>query len=244
MATNEKFTSYQDYWIYSQFLIFKPHFNNKLCVDELLQVAKFKYLIFSNYNCPKICIQYDNTTNYHLIKKFKTHLFYNRSNFNQLMKLPNSLVYLNLGHQFNQPIDLTSNQNLKFLILGDCFNHSILLNNNLEKLSFGNDFNQSINLPTNLLKLFFGNDFDKKIILNEKLTHLSFNYWGLFNQPIEITPSIIYLNLPLHFNQPLEFNNNNVLTYLSLGEAFNQELFLPPSVKYLKINSNINIIDF
>ena len=62
-----------NYWIYEEYFIFKPEFDEK--IDDYIPIIKnYKKLIFSNYDDYKLCIETKN---------------YQRSKFNQ--PLNNSL---------------------------------------------------------------------------------------------------------------------------------------------------------
>ena len=51
-----------DYWILDDIIIFKPKFNNVL--DDYVEIiSKYDKLIFSNYDCPKICTHTNNDYN-------------------------------------------------------------------------------------------------------------------------------------------------------------------------------------
>ena len=49
----------KQYWIYEDYFIFKPEFNDKLNIYHNL-ILKYKKLIFSNYDDYKICIESNN----------------------------------------------------------------------------------------------------------------------------------------------------------------------------------------
>ncbi len=101
--------------------------------------------------------------------------------------LPPTLRHLKLGHNFNEPIHLTTS--LETLCFGFCFNQSIdqLVANQLTELRFGACFNQPINrLPPNLKLLEFGLAFNRPVSQLELPVHLETLWFGLnFNQPID-----------------------------------------------------------
>jgi len=91
---------FEKYWIYEDYFIFKPEFNDELDVFLIEVIVNYKKLIFSDYDDYKICIE---TNNKYLIKynnNYKCSKF-NQSLANSLDKLIN-LQQLTLGSCFNQ----------------------------------------------------------------------------------------------------------------------------------------------
>ena len=56
---------FEKYWIYEDYFIFKPEFNDELDVFLIEVIVNYKKLIFSDYDDYKICIE---TNNKYLIK--------------------------------------------------------------------------------------------------------------------------------------------------------------------------------
>lgn len=149
-----------DYWLFENKLIFKPHFNETLSKyyyydndndnnyngDNNQPYTKistnYNHLIFSNYLEFDICIKNQNQYIYSLDKYFL------ESKFTQKIIVPSWTTILIFGYSFNQTIQL--NNNLTHLIFDYWFNQPIQLNNNLTYLILGVDFNQQILLPRNL----------------------------------------------------------------------------------------------
>ena len=83
-----------DYWIQDNKFIFKPEFNSSIQVYIDL-ISQSNELIFSNYDDINICIKTNNNYDYNYRKN------YQRSKFNQKIKLPEKLLNLTFGHYFN-----------------------------------------------------------------------------------------------------------------------------------------------
>jgi len=82
------------------------------------------------------------------------------------VNLPQNLIHLTFGIDFNQHVDLP--WSLKYLHL-NCIKTSIVdyLPDSLERLTLGNLFNSLLNnLPTSLKTLKIRNDYDKNKLKN------------------------------------------------------------------------------
>ncbi|EGC36878.1 hypothetical protein DICPUDRAFT_150571 [Dictyostelium purpureum] len=97
--------------------------------------------------------------------------------------LPSSLTFLKLSSQFNHRIsnELLPEKNLRYLLVGDKFNHPISKSNigeSLETLVLGEAFNSSLlDVPTTLKQLTVGSNFHR--LINPNLTNLTFlSYQG------------------------------------------------------------------
>jgi hypothetical protein len=65
-----------------------------------------------------------------------------------------------------------------------------------------------------------------------------------FNQPIQALPSnLLQLTLGDTFDHPLE-NLGSSLVYLHLGSNFNQTVAAPPSLRYIKAHTKLELDDF
>jgi Leucine-rich repeat (LRR) protein len=125
----------EDYWVYQDYLIFKPAFNKKIYNNELL--SNYNRIIFSNYTEPSICIKRNN--------KFRNNCpQFQFSKFNQQLELPNTIRYLNFGSIFNTSINLPNS--IRYLRLGRRFNQPISnLPNSLEELTISKNNIETIN---------------------------------------------------------------------------------------------------
>ncbi len=83
----------------------------------------------------------------------------------KLPELPNSLLELHIGFNWNHLIENTLPPNLTKLTFGYYFNQQLSsLPSSLTNLTFGTCFNQELSsLPLSLTTLIFGNDFNQKI---------------------------------------------------------------------------------
>ena len=107
------------YQIVNNIIFFDSDFN-KILDNEIIQVIKLcDTICFNNYDNIKICIKTVNKYNYDYQKYWK------KSKFNQpINNLPNSIIYLTLGHCFNQPINNLPNS-IIYLTLGYYFNQPL-----------------------------------------------------------------------------------------------------------------------
>ena len=97
---------YYKYWIYEDYFIFKPEFNDELNIYQN-QLVNYKKLIFSNYDDYKICIETNNEFENKYIYNYKVSKF-NQSLANSLDKLIN-LQQLTLSHGFKQKSEIPFN---------------------------------------------------------------------------------------------------------------------------------------
>jgi hypothetical protein len=214
-----------DYWVYQDYLIFKPHFNKE--INEL-SLRKYKHIIFSNYKNPLITIKTFNK----YIYEYKD--FYEFSKFNQPINLPDTIIHLTFGYYFNQPVNLSCS--LTYLCFDFNFNQPLNLPNSLEHLSFGNLFNQPINLPNSLKYLNVGSSFNQNINLPTKLKYLCINS---NNQYIinNLVDSIEELELGYNFN--LELNNlpNNIQRIIFYKYSIYDKNLnsLPDSIEFISL---------
>jgi len=154
-----------------------------------------------------------------------------------LTKLPKNLKILILPSDFTfqLPYDIFENISLKYLTLGNSFNHPIqihldMLSSSLEYLHFGYMFNQEIELDKLVLlkHLEFGSSFNQvvqldKLVLLEKLT---FGY--AFNQIVQLDKLVLLkrLEFGFKFNQTVQLDKLVLLKRLEFGFEFNQTVQL------------------
>lgn len=93
--------------------------------------------------------------------------------FGKSISFPKSLKYLKMCNSFNRKIELP--ECLLCLEMGHHFNQSIVLFELLEYLKMGNCFNQPIKLPNSLLFLIIGHEYRHEIVLPQKLCFISIN---------------------------------------------------------------------
>ena len=211
------------YWIYEDYFIFKPEFNDELNIYQNM-IMKCKRLIFSNYDDYKICIETNNKC------KEKYNNNYKVSKFNKV-----------LGDTFNHLI------NLRQLTFGCCFNqpleNSLDKLINLQQLTFHVYFNQplanSLNKLINLQQLTFGYNFNQplanSLIKLINLQQLTLGYE--FKQKLEIPFNIRILNLECN-NQYIINNLPDSIEELELGIWFNLKLDnLPSSMRIIRIKN-------
>ena len=199
-----------DYWIQDDTIIFKPKFNGRL--DNYIDIiTKYDKLIFSDYDCPLICIETNNQVridkfNYYKINNFNNKInclsslsfiiinklnfklssLYSYFNYNFYFKLLHTNLFSKLTYLFFN-MSYRYNKlpyNLTHLTFGWDFNQNVDLPCNLTHLTFGNNFNQNVNLPCTLTHLTFGNDFNQNVDLPRNLTHLTFG--NNFNQNVDL----------------------------------------------------------
>jgi hypothetical protein len=75
--------------------------------------------------------------------------------------------------------------------------------------------------------------------LPNSITHLTFEYYSNFNQPVDKLPnSITHLTFGNHFNQVVN-NLPNSITHLTFGQIFNKQLDnLPLFLQQIKFYGN------
>jgi hypothetical protein len=214
----------EDYWIYQDYLIFKPAFNKELTNNELL--LKYQKIIFSNYHIPSICLKLKN-------KFVACHAFCSFSMFNRSIDLPNTIEQLNFGYHFNQPLILPTT--LTHLTLGNEFNQPINLPNSLIYLSLDECFNQEINLPFGLKYLKLGTN-NHRIINNLVNTIEELVLDCNFNLELNNLPNSIRI---IKFKNPDYTKNLNSLVdsieFIRLPTNYNIKILsIPKSLKVIQ----------
>jgi DNA-directed RNA polymerase subunit K/omega len=119
----------EDYWIYQDYLIFKPTYNKKLN-NKLL--SKYNRIIFSNYTKPLVAIETNNELNYSD--------FYSGSIFGKYCF--SSYLLNNIFNKYFNCVVLNLPPTLTHLTFGDKFNKLVSLPENLINLTFGDDFDE------------------------------------------------------------------------------------------------------
>ena len=150
-----------------------------------------------------------------------------------LLHLPESLVSLTFGDEFNQSLE------------------GVILPNNLQILTFGRDFNQSlegVSLPHSLRNLTFGRYFNQSlehVTLPRSLQNLTFGEY--FNQNLEhvtLPDSLQNLTFEFRFNQSLKgMTLPESLQNLTFGHDFNKSLeglTLPHSLQNLTFGALVS----
>lgn len=179
-----------------------------------------------------------------------THLTIGYNFRQEINYLPNSLIILDMG--FDYDVDIKPNilpESLIHLKLGLKYNNIIkpnVLPKALKYLIFGYYYNQEIKpniLPKSLTHLIFGKKYNKEIkpeVLPESLTYLEFG--NDFNLQIEkntLPDSLTHLIFGVFYNEKIKQNIlPNSLTHLNLGYTFNNDIsnnILPKSLIELTI---------
>lgn len=174
--------------------------------------------------------------------------FKNRSKFDtKITKYPDSLIYLEFGYNYNQPIDNLPNK-LEHLHLGSNFNHPIdNLPMGLKYLHLGYNYNHPIdNLPIGLKYLCLGESFNQSLdYLPESLTELKFNSFETkFTKSIDNLPTgIIKLSLPKICTKQFNSLTDNI-THLTLFDLNEDIIKFPKKINILEITSSNNIQNF
>ena len=120
--------------------------------DDLLNYMKSNTYQMINYNQP--VVDFSNLT----------HITFDER-FNQpIIKLPDTLIYLEFGNYFNQP--LTVPPILKYLTLGHYFDKPLELPNTLKYLTLGARFRQLFNFPKKLKYIKMPEYYDIMIDVN------------------------------------------------------------------------------
>ena len=183
-----------------------------------------------------------------------TSLTFGDFNGGQLLVLPNSLKYLDLGRTFNQPLtSATFPNSLTHLGFGRAFNQSLtpgMLPTSLETIRFGMQFDQPLTPGVfgNVLKsLEFGYHFNQPIeagVLPSSLKTLSF--FGNFNHPLIIPDtlpvSLTHLRLGMWFDHSISFRDLPSLTHLKLGHRYKDVESLenlPCSLTHLELSEKL-----
>lgn len=186
-------------------------------IDISFQVNKFNIQLDTDSNLGKSILDLiNNSTEPNKAVRIK---FESNKSFDLkvLGKFAGSIVTVEIGENFNTPIDLTKFNKLKEVYVGRKFNSEIKFSSNVEKIIFSeySQFNTEIKeYPKSLKYLEFGHIYDKQ----------------LNNLPV----SLETLKTGNDFNQPLN-NLPNGLKYLYLGYSFEHKLdFLPESLLTLE----------
>lgn len=134
------------------------------------------------------------------------------------LKIPDTLLCLELGCVFNQPIT-----------------HMFITS-----LIMGYNFNQKIEHMIHITHLTVGHSFDVKTHkIPSSVAHLTFN--NGFNRPLSnaIPSSVTHLTFGDHFNQHIDGQIPSSVTHLTFGGRFVHQIHdcIPKSVKYLEIGS-------
>eukprot|EP01112_Ceratiomyxa_fruticulosa_P013477 TRINITY_DN3791_c0_g1_i2.p1 TRINITY_DN3791_c0_g1~~TRINITY_DN3791_c0_g1_i2.p1 ORF type:complete len:469 (-),score=51.82 TRINITY_DN3791_c0_g1_i2:132-1538(-) len=181
-----------------------------------------------------------------------THI-YLHDRFNQRLhnNLPQSLIYLQVGRDFNQTLNNLPST-LKHLNMekNAYFNRRVpSFPSNITQLSFGCFFSQCVDrLPQTLTHLSFGRNFDREVdCLPLSLTHLSFGAY--FTQKVDCLPkSLTHLTFTGKFNQTINHLPPG-LTHLVLSDDFNRAVdSLPSSITNLSFgycfSQSVNYLPF
>jgi len=153
--------------------IFSREYNQYLCSREF-RYSKFDHHI--NINLPNLKYLYLGDA------------------FNQYLILPESLVVLQLGVHYVQPLNVAHLTNLKILVIYSYrFNYPLVLPPALEILHVGDKFNQPITLPSTIREAKFGAAFDQHLFLPNGILRLSFD--GPYKKRLVIPESLKYLEI-------------------------------------------------
>ena len=125
---------YDKYWIYEDYFIFKPEFNEEL--DDYVELLlNYKKLIFSDYDDYKICIETNN--------KFEIKYC---NNIYLIENMPNSIEELYLGGCFDLELNNLPNS-IKII-----------------SFHYNSEYNKELNnLPKSLEKLYLPKKYNKEI---------------------------------------------------------------------------------
>lgn len=190
-------------------LIIHPEFNDVLKGKMRTDMKKHERLIFANYKNKE---EYEDK--YIKPKKYSN----DNAQLSHVKQFPNPYNQY-MCSKFNNQIDNTLPENIKYLQLGYSFNQSVdNLGSGLEDIVFGYEFNQRVeNLPFTIKSLIFGYSF---------------------NQTVDNIPcSIIRLELSYSFNQKLD-DLPIGLEILVIGKNFSHNInCLPQTLVHLEIKS-------
>jgi hypothetical protein len=257
----------QDYWIFKDWLIFKPQFNRELD-NELL--FRFNKLIFSNFCSLELCLETKNennfpdcTTDYWYFKSYigsafdqdnivlhdnLTHILFGY-HFNQNIILPPKLIYLNVGESFNQPISF--GDVITYLILGINFNTIIKFPPSLKYLKINCQvlFDSIIeNLPNNIEILQFGTNCYPELNLNNlpnSIKQLIFdNNFNLSSELNCLSDTIEHIKLPTNYKfeiKKLPLNLKKIScseNYINNNKNFYEMIKKLPNIKIIFNTTN------
>jgi hypothetical protein len=223
----------EDYWIYCDYLVFKPSFNKELNNNYTLLSRRSK-IIFSNYNNPFRATFEKNQYNSKYDNDF------NGSKFNCLINLPNSTTHIIFGHSFNKPINLPNS--LIYLSFGEHFKQLVNLPTTIKHLSFGKNFDCEVNLPLGLkyLKLNSNNEY----IINNLVNTIEELELGCnFNLKLNNLPNSIKKIIFNNYNNDLYDKDLNSLVdtieFIQLPLNYNKKIIIiPKSLKVIKCHYN------
>jgi hypothetical protein len=156
-------------------------------------------------------------------------------NFNQpYLILPENLLYLKLGHEYNQYLDLPNK--LEYFKMGHAFIHKIILPDSLKEFIMGNCFTHKISIPYSLIKLHIGQKFNNNIYLSNNLKYLHIG--PNFNQDINLPISLIELSI--YGNVNFDLKKLTKLKKFTMSHKFNDYIELPDSLETLILGYNFN----
>jgi hypothetical protein len=149
--------------------------------------------------------------------------FTEKSQFNQILNLNNTITHLYLGNNYQQNLDL--------------------LNSKLIYLKFSNKsvFNSKLILPISLKYLYLGLKYNQPLSLPEKLIFIKFYLKSQFNHDIIIPDSIKYITFGRHFSSNIiKINIYNIIyiKFANRSKFYNIDYIL----NFKRINSDIIII--
>lgn len=186
---------------------------------------------------------------YHLIEKLPNTLIYLDMGawFNKSISFPKSLKYLKMSDAFDKIIELP--ECLLCLEMGHYFNQPIILVESLEYLKMGHCFNQPIKLPNSLLFLIIGRKYEHKIVLPQKLCFISIN--ANYNHRLILPESLkmfVFAGFTFRGGHLIDWyfdNMPNSVTNIALSTGYEYSCKnLPNLVKYITEMKNwISISD-
>ena len=125
--------------------------------------------------------------------------------------MPTNLVYLKLSHVFNYKINFYP-QGLKYLILGDYFNHPLKpgdIPNSVKGLRLSRMYEMYI----------------KKDSFPESLIDLDLNNYNIKIVKDDLPSSLLSMKFGMYYNIPLGNTVPNTVKYLFLSYYFDQMMF-------------------
>lgn len=204
-------------------------FTNVVCSKVKSRFPKFLQQLYWNSNEP---IQFK-------LPDTITHLYFQDDYNLALPQLPLSLIHLDTGIVFNQPLAQLP-EKLQHLVLGRCYSYPLpTLPASLVYLKLGTTSNCIIGqLPDNLTHLILVGRY--KYPLPELPASLSHLKLGIrYNHPLPKLPDTLsYLIMSRDYNLPLSLPCK--LKSLALGPDYNQSLSLPDELADLRLGRNYN----
>jgi hypothetical protein len=170
----------------------------------------------------------------------------NFSGENYVSFIPNSVTYLTIRYNFDEPLQVGIIPNsVKHLVFGDMFNQYLIPNfipNSVTHLFFGDIFNKIIDegvIPNSVTHITFGSIYNKPIgknVIPNSVTHITFK--NVF------ASSRLFENLPKNLTELIIFDNN----YDYISELLNNfNIFLlgildkNNYIQYINNDNNIKI---